>query len=336
MQQHAMLYHALDNGDVVCDLCFHRCRIPLSRHGICGVRSNREGKLETHVYGEVIAAHIDPIEKKPLFHFLPGSKSLSVATIGCNFRCSFCQNWQISQSSKQKNADFCGRKMAPEEIVKTAEQQGCRSISYTYTEPTVFFEYAFDTARLAASAGLSNVFVSNGYMTPEALDVIRPFLHACNVDLKSFQDQFYRDMCGARLAPVLETIRNMHEAGIWVEVTTLIVTGRNDSEKELAEIAEFIAGVDTDIPWHISRFHPDFLYRETEATPLHVLRRAYEIGKARGLRYIYIGNAWGEAETTLCSGCGGSVIERTGFRLTSNRLVQGMCPDCRKPIAGVF
>lgn len=336
MQKEAMLFHVLENGDITCDLCHHRCHISPSHHGICGVRSHQDGQLQTEVYGEVIAAHIDPIEKKPLFHFLPGSQSFSVATIGCNFRCSFCQNWQISQSSKQKNADFGGRKMAPDEIVETAQQQGCRSISYTYTEPTVFFEYAFDTARLAAAAGLSNVFVSNGYMTPEALEVIRPYLHACNVDLKSFQDRFYRDICGARLAPVLETIRNMREAGIWLEVTTLILTGQNDSEEELTGIAEFIADVDPDIPWHISRFHPDFLCLETEATPLSVLHRAYEIGKASGLHYIYIGNVWGEAEFTHCPGCGRTVIERSGFRLTSNRLLQGQCPDCGKVIAGVF
>ena len=336
MRKDAMLYHALENKDVVCDLCHHRCHISPSRHGICGVRSNRDGKLETEVYGEVIAAHVDPIEKKPLFHFLPGSQSLSVATIGCNFRCSFCQNWQISQSSKQKNADFSGRKMAPAAIVESAIQQECRSISYTYTEPTVFFEYAFETARLAVDAGLSNIFVSNGYMTPEALEIIRPYLHACNVDLKSFQDQFYRDMCGARLAPVLDTIRNMREAGIWVEVTTLIVTGQNDSEEELAQITEFIANVDPDIPWHISRFHPDYLYSETAATPLSVLQRAFEIGKASGLHYIYIGNVRGEAEATHCPGCGRTVIDRSGFCLTSNRLLEGQCPDCGKAIAGVF
>ncbi len=331
-----MLFHVLENGDVACDLCSHRCQISSSGYGICGVRSNHDGQLKTEVYGEVIAAHVDPIEKKPLFHFLPGSQSFSVATIGCNFRCSFCQNWQISQSSKQKKADFGGRKITPDKIVGAAKQQGCRSISYTYTEPTVFFEYAFDTARLAVAAGLSNVFVSNGYMTPEALEVILPYLHACNVDLKSFQDRFYRDICGARLAPVLETIRNMREAGIWVEVTTLIVTGQNDTDKELTAIAEFIADVDPNIPWHISRFHPDYIFLETEATPLSVLQRAYEIGRTCGLHYIYIGNVWGEAESTHCPGCGRTVIERTGFRITSNRLLQGQCPDCREVIAGVF
>jgi len=336
MQKEAMLYHALDNGDVACDLCHHRCRISPSRHGTCGVRSNRHGKLETEVYGEVIAAHIDPIEKKPLFHFLPGSQSFSMATIGCNFRCSFCQNWQISQSSKKQSADFSGRKMAPREIVLAAKEQGCRSISYTYTEPTVFFEYAYDTARLAVAAGLSNIFVSNGYMTPEALETIRPYLHACNVDLKSFQDQFYRDMCGARLQPVLDTIRKMREFGIWVEVTTLIVTGQNDSDEELSGIAGFIADVDPDIPWHISRFHPDFQYVESVATPLSILQRAYEIGMASGLRYIYIGNVWGEAEATHCPGCGRTVIARSGFRITSDRLVHGHCPDCGKAVAGVF
>jgi len=336
VQKEAMLYDTLDGSSVACNLCHHRCRIDSGEYGVCGVRRNLEGRLYTQVYGEVIAAHIDPIEKKPLFHFLPGTQSLSVATIGCNFRCSFCQNWQISQGSKGRGPDFSGRRMDPPDIVAAARRQGCRSISFTYTEPTIYFEYAYDTARLALEAGLYNVFVTNGYMTPEAVDTIRPSLHACNVALKSFQEDFYREMCGARLAPVLETIRLLRESGIWVEVTTLVVPGRNDSERELTEISAFIAGVDPDIPWHISRFHPDFQYLESQATPVATLRKAYAIGRSQGLRYIYIGNVWGEAEDTPCPGCGRTVIGRTGFSITSDRLENGRCPDCGSAVAGFY
>jgi pyruvate formate lyase activating enzyme len=336
MQKEAMLYRVEEEGRVACELCHHRCRIAPSASGICGVRRNQEGKLFTQVYGEVIAAHIDPIEKKPLFHFLPGSISLSMATIGCNFRCPFCQNWQISQDSKRREPDFSGRKLEPQEIVSTAQRQKCLSISYTYTEPTIFFEYAFDTARLADRAGLKNVFVTNGYMSSEALVAIQPYLHACNVDLKSFQDAYYRDFCGARLEPVLENIRKMHSMGIWVEVTTLVIPGQNDSDRELSDIAAFIAQVDPDIPWHISRFHPDFQYLDSTPTPVSTLKRAYAIGRENGLRYVYIGNVLGEAEDTLCPNCGRTVIGRTGFSISSRRLQENRCLDCNSPIAGIF
>jgi len=331
-----MLYDTVEGGGVACGLCHHRCRIDSGDFGVCGVRRNQEGRLYTLVYGEVIAAHVDPIEKKPLFHFLPGTQSLSVATTGCNFRCSFCQNWQISQGSKGREPDLSGRRMDPPDIVAAALGQGCRSISFTYTEPTIYFEYAYDTARLALEAGLYNVFVTNGYMTRAAVDTIRPYLHACNVDLKSFQEDFYRKMCGARLAPVLETIRLLRECGIWVEVTTLVIPGQNDSERELTEIAAFIADVDRDIPWHISRFHPDFQYLESTATPVETLRRAHDIGMAQGLRYVYLGNVWGEAEDTICPSCGRTVIGRRGFSITGDRLEEGSCPSCGGAIAGVF
>lgn len=336
MENKARLYRTESGGDVVCGLCHHRCRIAPSHYGICGVRLNRDGSLFTQVYGEVIAAHVDPIEKKPLYHFFPGSLSLSVATIGCNFRCSFCQNWQISQDSKSRRPDFSGRRLSPQEIVDSAQLGDCKTIAYTYTEPTIFFEYALDTARLAASAGLRNVFVTNGYMTPEALEAIHPDLHACNVDLKSFRDEFYRSMCGARLEPVLETIRLLRRMGIWVEVTTLVVPQVNDSPSELSDIAGFIADVDPDIPWHVSRFHPDFQYLDSRPTPVETLRQAYELGRGAGLKYIYVGNVWGEAEDTRCPGCGRRLIARTGFTVTSNRLTGSRCPDCETPVAGVF
>ena len=232
MIKEAMLWAPLKGGKVACALCSHRCVIAPAKSGICAVRENQGGKLVTLVYGEVIAAHVDPIEKKPLYHFHPGSKALSIAAAGCNFRCSFCQNWEISQAPRREGGALRGEKLSPEEIVREAGAQDCRSISYTYTEPTIFFEYAYDTARLAKESGLANNFVTNGYMTGEALAAIRPYLDAANVDLKAFKDETYRRVCGARLEPVLETIRGMKELGIWVEVTTLVVPGMNDGEEE--------------------------------------------------------------------------------------------------------
>lgn len=289
MIKEAMLYEKLDGGNVRCNLCAHQCKIAPDKFGICGVRKNQDEKLYTHVYGDVIASHVDPIEKKPLYHFLPGSFSYSIATVGCNFKCSFCQNWQISQASK-RDKDVSGYELKPEKVVREAKKNNCKSISYTYTEPTIFFEYAHDTARLAKKAGLSNIFVTNGYMTEEALEVIKPYLDACNVDLKSFREDFYRDMCQAHLGPVLNSIKTMKKLGIWVEITTLVVTGKNDSDEEFKDIAEFIAGVDPGIPWHISRFHPDFKYLEAAPTPVEGLKRAREIGKKAGLQHIHLGN----------------------------------------------
>jgi pyruvate formate lyase activating enzyme len=335
MIREATLYRKLEDGLAVCDLCAHRCRVRPGRFGVCGVRENREGTLVTHAYGEVIAAHVDPIEKKPFHHFLPGTTSFSIATAGCNFRCGFCQNWEISQVAKDGGAPR-GRAFTPAEIVRAARHGGCRSISYTYTEPTIFFEYAADTAVLARAAGLANTFVTNGFMTAEALEAARPWLDAANVDLKAFRDETYKKICGGRLAPVLETIRRMRAAGIWVEVTTLIVPDLNDGNEELGGIAAFLAGVDPDVPWHISRFHPDFEYSDTLPTPQATLERAARLGRDAGLRYVYVGNVAGQGDVTLCPGCGRPVIERRGFSLVSNRIVDGRCPACRIPIAGVF
>lgn len=331
-----MLYHSLDELKVACDLCSHRCKISPSKFGICGVRQNRDGKLFSLVYGEIIAAHVDPIEKKPLYHYMPGSRAFSVATMGCNFRCPFCQNWQISQRSKRKEEPMLSQYYSPEEIVHSAKTQNCQSISYTYTEPTIYFELAYDTAKLAKSEGLGNSFVTNGFMTAEALEVINPYLDACNVDLKSFDERFYKEMCQAHLEPVLDSIRLMKKLDIWVEITTLIIPGQNDSEHEMTEIARFIAGVDPEIPWHISRFHPDYNYTETHGTPIETLRKACAIGKSEGLRYIYIGNVMGESEDTVCPGCHKSLIKRTGFHTGYNKIVDGKCPYCRHSIAGIF
>jgi len=331
-----MLWSSIEDNKVLCSLCAHRCKIAPGKFGVCGVRENRGGKLVTHVYGEVIAAHVDPIEKKPFYHFLPGSTSLSIATVGCNFRCSFCQNWQISQASKGPGRDAGGEKFSPEDIVKTAQKNGCRSISYTYTEPTIFFEYALDTAKLAKAAGLYNNFVTNGYMTAEALETFHPNLDAANVDLKAFKDETYKKVCGARLEPVLDSIKLMRKHEIWVEVTTLVVPGLNDGEDELRDIARFLAGVDPDIPWHLSRFHPDFKYTEARPTPVETLRKAAGIGKKEGLRFVYIGNVSGEGEDTVCPDCGRILIRRHGFWTGENALMDSQCPSCRKVIPGMF
>jgi pyruvate formate lyase activating enzyme len=336
LPKEAMLYEAVDGKKVNCFLCNHRCRISNSRFGLCNVRENRDGVLYTHAYGRAIALHIDPIEKKPLYHFLPGSSSFSIGAAGCNFQCGFCQNWQISQIIKKEEPDMRGYDLSPEEIVAMAQEVKCQSISYTYTEPTIFFEYAYDTAKLARKRGLSNVFVTNGYMTSEALKAIHPYLDACNVDLKSFREEFCRKICHGHLQPVLESIRLIKKLGIWVEVTTLVIPYENDDEEELADIARFITGVDPGIPWHISRFHPYYEFTDSIATPLETLQKAYSIGKEEGLEFVYVGNVPGESEDTACPYCKEQLIRRQAFLLEENRVKDSRCPSCGTRIAGVF
>ncbi|MEW6184503.1 MAG: AmmeMemoRadiSam system radical SAM enzyme [Thermodesulfobacteriota bacterium] len=330
----ALLYDKREDRQVHCRVCNHHCLIKEGRRGICGVRENRQGILYSLVYGKPIAAHVDPIEKKPLFHFLPGSQSFSLATAGCNFRCRFCQNADISQVRDLQ--EIPGKEVAPEEIVTAALKAHCRSISYTYTEPTIFFEYARDIALLAETRGLKNVFVSNGYMSREVLETLHPHLHAVNVDLKAFQDTFYKQQCGARLEPVLETLRIMKRLGIWVEVTTLIIPTLNDSKEELEALAKFIQeelGAET--PWHISRFHPTFQLNDLPPTPVKTLQQAWEIGKAAGLRYVYTGNVPGDAaEKTYCHHCGHLLLDRFGFSVLKNNLKEGRCPQCGTTMEG--
>jgi len=335
MKKEAMLYEKIADNKVHCFLCAHQCKISPADYGFCGVRQNINGTLYTHAYGEVIARHVDPIEKKPLYHFIPGSSAYSIATIGCNFRCDFCQNWQISQASYKEGALRGNYEITPQEIVQEAKRQQCKSISYTYTEPTIFFEYAYDTARLAKEEGLYNTFVTNGYMSKEALDVINPYLDAANVDLKSFSDDYYKKICKAKLQPVLDSIQYMKKLGIWVEVTTLVVPGENDSDQELTNIAQFIAGVGKDIPWHISRFHPDYQFIDHPATPIETLRKAREIGKKEGLRYIYLGNVF-EGNDTHCYSCNELLIKRTYFSVDEFNIEDGKCPSCGSKIDGVW
>ena len=354
-----MFYEPLPEGRVLCTLCALYCKIAPGRRGACGVRVNVAETLYTLVYDRVVARHIDPIEKKPFFHFLPGTASYSIATVGCNFRCLHCQNYEISQQPKRKEppirtledgdpqvlclslrdaeARIPGESVTPEQIVAAARQSDCRSIAYTYTEPTIFFELAYDTARLATSEGLANVFVTNGYITEEALDTLAPYLGAANIDLKSFDDSAHKRMTGARLQPVLDGIRAYRRRGIWVEVTTLIIPGHNDSEQELHRIAAFIASVSPEIPWHVTQFYPAYRLLDRAPTPVATLRRAREIGYEAGLQYVYEGNVPGEGgENTYCHACAAPLIRRYGLDLLTNSMHDGRCPECQAHIPGVW
>jgi pyruvate formate lyase activating enzyme len=273
-----------------------------------------------------------------LYHFFPGTLSYSIATVGCNFRCRFCQNADIAQFPADRGGVIPGDSVTPEEIVKAAERAGCRSLSYTYTEPTIFFEFALETARLANSRGLRNVFVTNGYMTAEALEMIAPVLDAANVDLKAFNRKFYKDICGAKMDHVQATLRNMKSKGVFVEVTTLIIPGLNDDPEELKALASFLVGeLGAHTPWHISRFHPTYRLTDRPPTPVKTLQLAREIGLATGLKYVYTGNVPGDTgENTFCPACGEMVIERWGFQVQKLRLKEGRCVKCGERIEGVW
>ncbi len=332
----ALLYAKEKDQKVRCNLCNHRCLITPDKRGICGVRENREGTLYTLVYGQIIARHVDPIEKKPLFHFHPGSRSYSIATVGCNFHCLFCQNYEISQMPKDEGR-IMGEAVPPEEVVAAAEKTKSFSIAYTYTEPTIFFEYAYDTAKLANLRGIKNVFVSNGYLSHEAIETIQPYLQAANIDLKAYSEKFYREICGARLKPVLENLKLMKKLGIWIEITTLIVPTLNDSEKELRGIADFIrTELGPETPWHVSRFYPMYRLTSIHSTPVQTVLKAREIGLKAGLYYVYSGNIPGEGgENTYCPHCGSLLIERLGFTLLQYKVVDSRCPKCSATVHGV-
>ena len=333
----ACCFEVMDHQVVRCNLCRHRCMIVEGGRGICHVRENRGGTLYSLVSGLLVAEHVDPIEKKPLYHMLPGSLSYSVASVGCNFRCLHCQNAQIAQYDDRGSAQMPGQAIASEEVVQRALHAGCRSIAYTYTEPTVWFEYALATAQIAAEAGLYNIFVTNGYITPEALQQISPVLHAANIDLKGFTDDFYRRVCGARLNEVLDCIREYRRQGIWTEITTLVIPGENDDAAQLNDIARFIADeLGPDTPWHVSRFFPCYRMMNHPPTPLGSLERALEAGDKAGLHYVYEGNVSAGREQTHCPGCGAVVIERSGYTVRQLRLHDGSCAACGRSIAGIW
>ena len=356
----ARFYEQLPDGKVLCTLCPHDCRIPEGARGACSVRYIHGGRLYTLVYDKVVAREVNPIEKKPLFHFHPGSFSYSVSTVGCNLRCSFCQNWYISQWPKEHlpkridkakhqmpdpicpqlaamDRDIAGERMTPEQIVTATLESGCSSISYTFTEPTIFYELAYDTAVLARKQGLLNNFVSNGFISEAPLRELAGVLDGINVDLKFFKEESYRHISRARLQPILDAIRLYHELGVWLEVTTLVIPGVNDSDEELRQIAGFIRSVGEEIPWHVTAFYPAYRMLDRPSTDTTTLRRAREIGLAEGLRYVYEGNIPGEGgENTYCYHCRVLLIERYGFSVLQNRIREdGCCPDCGTHIDGL-
>jgi pyruvate formate lyase activating enzyme len=332
----AMFYEKLNNKKVLCNLCMQKCVLKENQQGICGVRQNMDGKLYAFNYGKLIVRHVDPIEKKPLFHFYPGSKVYSIATVGCNFKCQFCQNYDIALMP-YRDGKILGVDSSPRETVNQTITAHCKSIAYTYTEPTIFYEYAFDTAKLAHGKGIRNIFVTNGYFSPEALKAIGPYLDAANVDLKSFSNEFYKKICKAKLQPVLDNLKLVKQLNIWIEVTTLIIPTLNDTEDELQSIAEFIADLGKEIPWHVSAFYPAYKLSHLLATPLAILQRAREIGLQAGLRYVYTGNIFNRTgETTYCYNCAKPLIIRDNYRIVEIYIRENRCPYCGVLIDGIL
>jgi pyruvate formate lyase activating enzyme len=331
------LYEKLEKKAVRCFSCGHRCKILNGLQGICKVRYNEDGVLKVP-RGYAAALQVDPIEKKPFFHAYPGALALSFGMLGCDYHCGYCQNWVTSQALRDPVAGAKPIDVEPADLVRLALENGARVITSTYNEPLITSEWAVEVFREAKKAGLVCSYVSNGNGTPEVLDYIAPYVDLYKVDLKGFDDRHYRDLGGV-LGPVLDTIRGLKERGIWLEIVTLIVPGFNDSEEELTRCAEFLAGVDVNIPWHVTAFHEDYKMTGNGNTPAKTLLRAYEIGRRAGLRFVYPGNipgAVGDLESTHCTGCGAVVIGRHGFRVTSYRLVDGHCPDCGTAIPGVW
>ncbi|MBN1946962.1 MAG: AmmeMemoRadiSam system radical SAM enzyme [Bradymonadales bacterium] len=332
----AMLWDKKGENKVLCRLCPHNCLIAPGKRGICGVRENQEGVLVALSYDRVSSMAVDPIEKKPLYHVRPGAQAFSFATPGCNLDCLHCQNASLSQEPKERDGRISGRAVDPQLMVAAAKEQGCEIISATYSEPTIFFELALDVAKLAKSAGLLNTWVTNGFTSADARDLLIPYLDAANVDLKSFEPKTYKTLCKARLEPVLETIRDYRARGVWVEVTTLVIPGINDDPKELRSIARFIAEVDRVMPWHISAFHPDYKMLDRPRTPTSTLETAYEIGREEGLLYVYTGNVHDGHTDTLCPSCQKTVVRRSGFWTMENLLVGDRCPHCNGQVHGLF
>jgi len=328
-------FEPLQNGNIKCLLCRHHCVLKENQSGICGVNVNKEGKLVNLVYAHPSSVNIDPIEKKPLFHFLPDSEVLSFGTVGCNFKCPFCQNWQIAHTNKINDNIY----VSPQEMVSLAVKYNCKSIAYTYNEPSIFYPYARDVGILAKQNGLKNVFVTNGFESVYEIEDMKSWVDACNVDLKSFNEEYYKKVLKGNLQDVLDTIKRLHDVGIWQEITTLIVPGDNDSDEELRKIANFISSVSNDIPWHITRFHPDYKVTNKPPTPIETMIKAYEIGKKAGLKYVYLGNV-PTPVITYCPKCNEELIIRSVYRIEKNilNIINGKayCPTCGEEIAGIW
>jgi len=331
------LYRKLNNDAIQCLACNNYCVIPNGKIGICGVRQNENGKLKLLVDNKAVAVNLDPIEKKPLFHFFPGSIAFSLGTFGCNFGCEFCQNWDISQAPKETTIEFWGEDWPPEKIISYCQKHNISVIAYTYNEPTIWAEYALAIMKLAHKNKIKNVWVSNGYMSKETLKLIAPYLDVINVDLKSFREEFYQKVVHAHIEPVKENIKKIWEMGIWEEITTLIIPGFNDSENELKEIAQFLVTISPDLPWHISAFYPNYKMLDVPSTPKETILKAYHIGKEAGLKYVYTGNIPdSNYESTYCPNCGFKLIERWGIEMIENNLLGDKCPKCGTKIAGRF
>ncbi|MDY0213193.1 MAG: AmmeMemoRadiSam system radical SAM enzyme [Desulfuromonadaceae bacterium] len=332
----AMYWIRQEDGSVRCELCPHRCKITGGKRGICKVRENRDGMLYSLNYHRIIASNIDPIEKKPLYHYRPGSRSFSVAAAGCNMHCGHCQNASISQVE----GSVPGENITPAQIVAAAQQNQCRTIAYTYTEPTIYYETMLETAQLARQVGLENIVVSNGYIEEAPLAELVPLVQGANIDLKAFDDSIYRQLCGARLAPVLKSLERYKQAGIWLEVTTLVIPGYNDDDAQLEKIAGFIATeLGPDVPWHVSAFYPTYLLTDVPPTPVESIRRACNIGTQAGLHYVYAGNVSNEDENTRCPQCKTVVVRRHAYRVNESvekAMDEGKCLTCGARIAGVW
>ena len=334
MQQESVYnkFYKKEGDKITCLLCQHYCKLKNGQTGVCGANKNENGKLKNLVYGRLVAMHIDPVEKKPLYHFLPGSKSLSVGTLGCNMQCPFCQNWHISQVRESvNNTDY----ISPSNLVEMAIKHKCESIAYTYNEPTIFYPYARDTAMIAKTHGIKNIFVTNGIESKEVIEDMPGIIDACNVDFKSFNPDFYKKILKSPFG-ILDTMKLIKKKGIWLETTTLIIPGENDSEEELNQISLFIANeLGTETPWHISAFYPQYKMHDKMATPIRLLEKAFDIGNKNGLKYIYIGNA-GITNITKCPSCGIDLIKRKAYHILFNKITKGKCPACNTKIPGIW
>jgi pyruvate formate lyase activating enzyme len=321
----------IENNKIRCNLCVHHCLLKEHQVGICGVNQNIYGELKNLVYGKPVSINIDPIEKKPLYHFLPASYSLSIGTVGCNMQCPFCQNWHISQQHNIENSRF----ISPEQIIEIATQNNCRSISYTYNEPTIFYPYARDIALLAKAVNIKNVFVTNGLMSDEVISDLKYSADACNIDLKSPHAEFYKKKLKAPFK-IFDNIIKIKETGVWVEITTLLIPGENDSKQDIMKIIDFIKNhLGTDVPWHISAFHPDYKMLYKNKTPLNSLFEAYEMAIGHGLKYVYLGNIAFDNDTN-CPDCGSKLIEREKYNTIKIKDFKGACPDCKTVIPGIW
>lgn len=325
-------YRYEDENTIICLLCKHYCKLHKGKHAICGVNYNIDSKLVNKTYGHPSVIHIDPIEKKPLYHFLPSSKSLSIGTVGCNFRCPFCQNHSISQTNLIDESVV----YTPQDIVDMAVKNGVQSISYTYNEPTIWYPYAKDIGILAKEKGIKNVFVSSGYESHEVLQDMKSWVDAANIDLKSFSPDYYKKVLKTKLDGVLESLIEFAKSNIWLEITTLIIPGVNDSDEELDKMAEFIASeLGLEIPWHLSAFHPDYKMLDTPSTSIETLQKAKEIAQGFGIKYVYLGNVYND-NSTYCLKCQEKLVDRVGFNSEVKNLVDSKCSNCQQSIKGVW